>query len=390
MMKKCMISAIFILLSTHLIFGQDRLHSDSIDILHYHIAIDTMDFENESISACCIIDLRSKVNNLDKISLDLLQLTIDSVVQTDITPHESLSWNYNDTVLNIFTTALQENESMQIKVCYHGQPRIDPSSWGGFYFDGAYAFNLGVGFEDIPHNYGRVWYPCIDDFIDRATYSFEIETRKNHTAVCNGLCEQVDTIAHENEDTTLVYHWNMTDPIPSYLSSIAVGQYVAVSNTYEGIERDIPVDLYVYPGNESDAEGSFTNLHEILYEFETRFGAYPWQRVGYVAVPFNSGAMEHATNIAIPAVCINGYTTYESLFAHELSHHWFGDYITCHDAEEMWINEGWATYCETLHQEFMHGADEAMDYRRSYHAEVLRMAHHDDGGMFPLNDVPQM
>jgi aminopeptidase N len=58
--------------------------------------------------------------------------------------------------------------------------------------------------------------------------------------------------------------------------------------------------------------------------------------------------MEHATNIAYMQALVNGYTQYESTMAHELSHHWFGDLATCETAGDMWLNEGWARYCESI------------------------------------------
>ncbi|MGB0428531.1 MAG: M1 family aminopeptidase, partial [Flavobacteriales bacterium] len=66
------------------------------------------------------------------------------------------------------------------------------------------------------------------------------------------------------------------------------------------------------------------------------------EKVGYVATPV--GAMEHPGNIAYPTGLIDGTLSGESIMAHELAHHWFGNLITCHQAEEMWINEGWAEY----------------------------------------------
>ncbi|MCL1969769.1 MAG: hypothetical protein FWF65_09545, partial [Bacteroidetes bacterium] len=75
--------------------------------------------------------------------------------------------------------------------------------------------------------------------------------------------------------------------------------------------------------------------------------------VGYVAVPFSGGAMEHATNIAYPRSSISGTTANQNLISHELAHSWFGNLITCSTSQNMWINEGFATYGEYLCKEIL-------------------------------------
>lgn len=368
------------------ILVSQNLHSDSIDVINYNIQIKNIDFDDNSIIAQTDLKIVPKQENTTHFSLDLLQLTCDSIKLNDV----NLDFAHNDTVLNIFLeqTPTKNYDTLLLSVYYHGNPVIGTDGWGGVYFNNQYCYNLGVSLYDIPHNYGRVWFPCIDDFIDRATYDFSITTKNHNRATCNGLLTNIDTIVN-GSDTSLIHHWHMSDEIPTYLASFAVGPYDLVEWTYEGLERDIPVQLFVYSGDSAQAINTFANLDSILTVYETLYSPYPWQRIGYVAVPFSNGAMEHTTNIAIPAAIIDGTTTYEGLIAHELSHHWFGDYITCHDAEEMWINEGWATYSETIHKEFLYGKESAKNYRRTAHKNVLLSGQYDDGGWYSLNDVPQ-
>jgi len=99
--------------------------------------------------------------------------------------------------------------------------------------------------------------------------------------------------------------------------------------------------------------------------------------------------MEHASNIAYPHFAINGGTSYESLYTHELSHMWFGDKVTCSSAEDMWLNEGWATFCELFYLEDLYGYDEFMNTMRHEHREMLRTTHKKDGGYYALNSIPQ-
>jgi aminopeptidase N len=98
------------------------------------------------------------------------------------------------------------------------------------------------------------------------------------------------------------------------------------------LERSYPVEFYIYPGDSARTANSFVNIDTTLAVYEAKFGPYKWNRVGYVAVPFSSGAMEHVTNIAMGRAFIDGSLTYEDLFYHELAHMWFGNAITCSSA----------------------------------------------------------
>jgi aminopeptidase N len=99
------------------------------------------------------------------------------------------------------------------------------------------------------------------------------------------------------------------------------------------------------PADTNNVNGSFAHLQESFSMLEENFGTHSWPKVGYSLVPFNFGAMEHATNIHIGKPFIDGTLNYETLIAHELSHHWFGDLVTCSTAGDMWLNEGFASYC---------------------------------------------
>ena len=338
----------------------------------------------DTIRGSAVIQIVPDADSINTVSLDLLKMVIDSVKLGGYT--QSLQYAYNDTVLSVNLPSYYSNQdTLLLTVWYHGKPVIDPSGWGGFYFSGNIAYNLGVGFEDIPHSYGRVWFPCVDNFNVKSLYEFNIRVQDDDVAVCNGLLEDIDSTTYAGER---VYKWVLHQPIPSYLASVAVGPYVAYTDTFNGQNGVKPILIYTPQTYASKVAGSFSNLKNILNGFEQYFGPYMWDRVGYVAVPFNSGAMEHATNIAYPQVCIDGTHTYESLYAHELSHHWFGDLITTPSSYEMWINEGWATFAESFFNEFLYGTDAYIKYINNVHAKALKDGAYDDGGWFSLDSVP--
>ncbi len=373
----------FIFYFSNYCFSQNNkntlLHSDFIDVLHYTIHLNITDISSEIISGNTILRIVPK-QNINEINLDLQNLNVDSVKIND---ELIVNYIYNDTILNILTEQLSVNDTVNVNVFYNGHPQQDPSTWGGFYFQNGYAFNMGVGMQYNPHSYGRIWYPCVDDFIDKATYDFYITTSEENKAVCCGTL--METLNNENGNIT--YHWNLRDEIPTYLSSVAVAPYISVDGIFNGMNGEIPTYIYVKQQDSMSAVNSFVNLNPTLDTYENCFGPYVWERVGYVAVPFNSGAMEHATNIAYPRAAMNGLSN-ETLMAHELSHHWFGNLVTCKTPEDMWLNEGWASYCEAIFKEFIYGNYEFKKYVRKNHKEVLRAAHITDNGFRAVSGVP--
>lgn len=358
---------------------------DKIAINHYDIYLDVTDIPSKVISGYTTITTISNFNGLDSAHFYLSQLQIDSIQYNGTRIFSFI--HHNDSIVKIALPQVQNvNDTFLITVYYHGQPILDQSGFGGFYFssDNLYAYNLGVAFSDDPHSYGRVWFPCIDSFTHKALYDLYITTITPMYAVCGG------TMISKTQDTingTTLTHWKINQKTPPYLVSIAVSDYVLVTDTFMSTAGNIPVHIYVRQPDSVKVAGSFANLNDLLVGFEQHFGTYGWDRVGYVGVPFNYGAMEHAMNIAYPRFAINGNLSYESLVAHELAHSWFGNLVTCASAPEMWINEGWARFAEIIYTEILYGTEEARSYYRNQHKNVLHKTHITDHGYKAVHGV---
>ncbi|MBU2650381.1 MAG: M1 family metallopeptidase, partial [Bacteroidetes bacterium] len=352
---------------------------DTIHAMHYSITINEINTTTQTIDASTLITLKPLVNDLDAIRLELLDLTVTSV-DVDGTPVTNFS--HDNGFLEIpLPVSVDTTDILNVEIAYNGQPFHE--SWGGFHFSGSYGFNLGVGISYIPHNLGKAWFPCIDDFTDRATYELFVTVDEGLTAVCGGILVET-TIPSPGK---IMYHWELNQPVPTYLVSVAVGDYVLIEETYNGLERDIPVTYYVKPVDSVKVAGNFANLNDIMMIYETHFGPYSWDRMGYVGTQL--GAMEHATNVAYPNNTITGNATYEWLYAHEMSHMWFGDKVTCDKAEEMWLNEGWAVFCEMFYTEILYNVETFKTTLMDKHADVLQYVHEEEGGYWPLNNLPQ-
>lgn len=376
-MKKILFFIIIFLFSFK-IHAQKQIERVGYDVKHYTISLDLSNMNSREISGNCSIDIEKTKAELNKIELDLLGFKIDKIL---INNKKTENYTYNDTVISISLKSFKKK--FNAVIFYHGIPAKD-EKWGGFFRTSKYAFNYGVGMAAEPPTFGRAWFPCVDNFTDRATYDYFLTIPQNLTAVACGTLQE--TKLHPNKTKTV--HWKLKNNIPTYISAIAVSDYIEIKDTYKGLKNDIPISIFVNKEDSLNATKSFKNLKSYIKIFEDRFGAYLWERVGYVTVPFFGGAMEHATNITLSKMTVDGSLDDETLYAHELAHHWFGNLVTCASEKDMWLNEGWASYCEAIFIEKQYGYNEFKEYNRGVHAEVLRFAHLRDEKYLPLYNVP--
>ncbi len=370
--------------STSLYYSPENLRSDTFDILKYTIQLEIGNTGNPSITGNTLVRFAPKMNNRTFIRLDLLELIVDSVKEgTNL-----LSYLYNDTILKInFLAPKNVTDTSIVSVFYHGQPQIDATGWGGFYFNNTqsaqYAYNLGVGFGAKPHNYGRVWFPCFDNFVERSQYEFSITSDSVRKAYCNGQLTS-DVVIGANRTRK----WLLNQEIPTYLASVALAKYTQVNWTVNTLSGVKPITLVGVASDTSAMKNGFTHLKSCINGFENYFGPYQWNRFGYCLVPFNSGAMEHATNISYPRAAIGNLSFEADLMAHELSHHWWGDLITCETQEDMWINEGMATFSSYMFTEWQYGKTAYLNKVKTEHDALLQFLHHNEGGFRAVSGVP--
>ena len=355
--------------------------SDTFDIINYHIKIDITDFSTKILKGQCDIDFTPKMENLNYIIFDLLEMDIDSVLYDSL----PVSYVYESPFLKInFDTVLNISDTLRVSVFYHGKSVIDPSGFGGFYFDKGVAYNLGVGLASIPHNYGRSWFPCFDNFVERSTYDFDIITKPDHVAYCTGIYLGVDTLVNGKKE----YHYRMQKQIPTYLAGVAASNYKEINWNFQGMERNIPIKLVAQPQDTANVKTSFAYLPFALEALEYWYGPYQWSRVGYALT--SHGAMEHPTNIAFNDFLGNDGNPEVTMgvMAHELAHHWWGDITTLTTAYDMWIKEGTAEYGWHLFVEYFYGKEKFKEILKDNQLKVLTTAHIRDDGYRALSGMP--
>ncbi len=208
------------------------------------------------------------------------------------------------------------------------------------------------------HN--RYWFPCVDHPSEQQTTEIIATVSDRYRVLSNGKLLDRTPLA----DNLVRYHWRQDKPHVSYLVSLVVGEFAVVEQRW----RDRPITYYVPPDQEADALRSFGRTVEMLDFFSDRFGIeYPWDQYAQVVVEqFTSGGMENTSATTLYDGVIHDEralltSTPDRLIAHELGHQWWGDLVTCKDWSHLWLNEGFATYCEVLWWEHALGRDEA-DY----------------------------
>ncbi|MCB9307611.1 MAG: M1 family metallopeptidase [Lewinellaceae bacterium] len=348
--------------------------SDTIDIIHTAIDLDLLN--TPQVTARCRLTMSAKVTGVTGLRLDLENLVVDSVLLGGT----SLSFSQSGPALFIaLASAPMPGDTFIATIDYHGQPASDASGWGGFYQTGDYAFNLGVGFAADPHSFGRAWMPCFDNFIERSTYEFHITTNPSFPAYCNGTLTEETVLPGE-----LHRSWRIDQPIPSYLACFASGPYASWKRDIGGI----PIEIAAAAADTGKVTSTFLHLPEAIECYQHWYGSFKWPKIGYSLVPFNSGAMEHATNVAIGRPFVDGSLNYETLWAHELSHHWWGDLATCSTAGDMWLNEGWAVFSEHLFTEWVYGRSAYLAAVQSNFLYVLEKTHVNEGEYRAVSGIP--
>jgi aminopeptidase N len=373
-MKRLLLS---LLLLTLVPFAKAQTSGEGFDVNHYEIQLWDFDFANRTLQGEAFVSFTTTAE-VQQMVLELKSLTVTDVA-CDYYDVESFSQEGDFLIVN-FDEPIAANQSAILDVRYGGSTFSE--TWGGVEWWGSdYVYNLGVGFESQPHNLGKTWFPCVDNFTDKATYDLYITVTNDKKAICGG--NLVNTF--DNGDGTTTWYWNTPQEISTYHISFAIGNYELWEAVYHGIERDIPIEVYAKPNQMNSVPGTFVHIQEICSTLEQALGPYPFNRIGYVST--SKGCMEHTDNIALAASIIDGATTGESYLAHELSHMWSGNKVTCAEAGDMWLNEGFAQFWGIFYQTGVYGEADFQDEISTLVNTISNWCNNANNWI-PLNNMP--
>ena len=354
--------------------------AQNIDVKHYDIHVNEIDFQTMSINCFTEVTFEA-LTDVNSIALELKALTISEMLFNQGTDGITGYQHTGDSVFITFASTIPAGTQASVGIYYHGVT-FHESSFGGMHWNDGVMYNLGVGFESQPHNLGKAWFPCVDNMTDKATFDVYVTVAENLTAVCGGLL--IDKI--DNGNGTFTWHWNIPQEITTYAASVAVGEYELYEDVYNGIEADIPITIFVKAANINHINTSFGRIKEICQCFEEWFGPYPFNRIGYSQTRL--GCMEHVDNIAFASSLINVQVSGEEYAAHELSHMWFGNKVTCETPQDMWLNEGFATFCATLFKTVLYDEQTYLDMIAPVRNQIVNWCDNETNWI-ALNDIPE-
>lgn len=209
----------------------------------------------------------------------------------------------------------------------------------------------------------RHWIPMYDDMNDKFITETVITFEQGYEVLSNGNLLKKTT----NKNNTITWHYSMTKPHAGYLLMLGIGKY-AIQKTKSG--RGVPMNLYYYPEFADRAEPTYRHSEMMVDFLEQETGIpYPWESYAQIMVQdFLYGAMENTTatifgdffNVDNRAFADRNYV---GVNCHELTHQWFGDYITARDGRDTWLQESWATYYPKMLTRKLYGED-AYDWQR--------------------------
>lgn len=333
-----------------------------------HIFLDlVLDIPKQSFYGTCSIRLNPVRSGIDKLTLDAVNLAIKSVT---IKETKQL-FEYDGEQLHIKLlepTVVGESITLAVEYGVEKPQR-------GLYFVGPdkhYPDKPVQVWTQGEDEDSRFWFPCFDYPGQLATSEIRVRVPKDFLAISNG--ELINTETEGNEKT---YHWHQQQVHPTYLMTLAVGNFAELKDEWNGK----PVTYYVEKGREAEARRSMGKTPKMIEFFSQTFGyPYPYPKYAQVCVDdFIFGGMENTSTTLLTDRCLlderaalDNRST-ESLVAHELAHQWFGDLVVIKHWSHAWLKEGMASYSEVLWTEQEYSKEEAAYYRlneaRNYFAE---------------------
>jgi aminopeptidase N len=316
----------------------DRLYPDlgngGYDVRHYEIVMD-VDVEQNEIDALATIDAVTtqplRRFNLDLVGLEVTLLTVDGVEAVFVRDGSEL----------IITPAqpLAAGEPFEVAVSYRGEPTplsddsvgIDTLGW---------QLQPGGIFAASEPSGSMNWYPSNNHPSDKATYTFTITVPAEYEVGMNGVLADQTSGALDGQPAT-TYVWDVVHPMATYLATIHIGAYdVETEETVQGVL----LRNYFPAETPASVRSDFDSTAEMLDYMVEAIAPYPFDVYGAVLLTQNvPWALETQTLSIFP---VGGAD--ERTVMHELAHQWFGNDVSPAMWEDIWLNEGFASYFHFL------------------------------------------
>jgi aminopeptidase N len=279
---------------------------------------------------------------------------VNTSLQINSVSINGISFTHSSDILTItLNRTYNQGEVAQVRIDYQ---HLNVS-------DGAFYAGNGAIMTDCEPEGARKWFPCWDKPSDKALVELTAKVPAAARLGSNGRLAD-STLTGD----TLYYHWISRDPVSTYLivmtGKIGYKLDIVWWHSLANPIDSIPIRFYY---NSSEALSAESYIQDMTTFYSTLFGEHPFEKNGFTTAPvsgFPWGGMENQT---LTTLCSSCWSTF--YISHEFSHQWFGDAITCGTWADIWLNEGFATYVESLWKEHTSGY-------ASYKSDVVSKANY--------------
>jgi len=326
--------------------------SHNYDVQHYRINV-RLDWQKRSVEGETTITLQPYASDLKEIELDAGEMTIKSV-KLELGTLLRFRYEGNEKLFVALDREYSSGSNITFTVSYAATPRLGLTFISPNQADPNRPYQIWSQGEARLNHY---WFPCYDHPNDRATSEMIVTVDEKYRAISNG---SLVSVRDDSAAKTRTWHWKMEQPFSSYLISIIIGDYREIKGEYKGV----PVISYVYPHQVEDGKISFGKLPQMVAFFSDKLQfEYPFSKYAQTMAKDFDGAMENITATTMTDTAVHDRrasldVSSEDIVSHELAHTWFGNTVTCEDWSQLWLNESFATFMESVWSEHDRSKDD--------------------------------
>ncbi len=373
------------------------------DLIHTKLEVN-FDWPKSRMNGIAFITAKPHFYPSNEIILDAKGMIINHVKLGE----KTLEFIYKNDILRVFLDReYSREEKFTVKIDYISCPEERETSGSAAIMSdkGLYFINpKGEDENKMPQIWTQgetesssVWFPTIDSPNAKTSQEIFITVKDKYKTLSNGRLVSSETL----KDGYRVDHWKQDLPHAPYLFMMGIGEFKVVNDFYvrpDGSKME--VNYYVEPEWEPYAKDIFGETPNMIKFFSEKLGVeYPWDKYNQIVVrDYVSGAMENTGAVVFGDFAYKNKRELldensQSIIAHELFHHWFGDLVTAESWSNLTLNESFANYSQYLWDEYRYGIDEA-DYNAEieadgYYQSAEAQGHH-DLVWFDYDDKEQM
>lgn len=324
-------------------------YSNYQDIVTTHVHLDlSVDFDNKQLKGSIEHQLKYIDKNTDTLILDTRDIDIHKaeVFNGKNWLPTTFKLDPRDNVRGSKLTIALPKDSKKVKVYYNSRPEASGLQWlAPIQTAGK---KLPFMFSQSQAIHARSWMPIQDTPAMRVSYSADIQTTPSLRPI---MSAKNNPQWNKNGQ----YHFEMPQPIPTYLIAIAAGNI-----HYKKMSKQTAI--YAEPSLLDAAASEFEDTQVMIEAAEELYGKYRWTDYDLLILPpsFPFGGMENPRLSFITPTVIAGDKSLVSLIAHELAHSWSGNLVTNATWRDLWLNEGFTSYVENRIMEKVYGKERAV------------------------------